>query len=137
MKKLLPATAVLVVTVLIICVVGAVAAVQSEKGQVCVERQPDNLVGCLLAGPLSLNVTVSGSVDEVRIYRADDDQQPVATILTNGRDTSQTVSLPTVYRYYYVTRKGEQTHAFPAVGFNTSQSSATLTIRSLNEAQNY
>ncbi len=104
-----------------------VGALTGEKGQVCLSRQQDNLIGCLLAPPLTLTVKVSSSVDEVMIMRAGDDLL-VGRVATNGRDVTDTIQLSTADRYYLVVRKGDQTHTGLPHGFSTNQGSAQLEI---------
>ncbi len=117
----------LVAVMLGLCVIGGIVGLGSEKGQVCLSKHPDNLVGCLLAPPVALSVKISASVDEVMIMRADDDLV-MARLVTNGRDVAEIVSLSTADRYYLILRKGDQTRTSRPQGFDTFQMSAELNI---------
>lgn len=107
--------------------------VNSAKGQVCLSKNPGNLLGCVLAGPVAVTVQVSGNVDAVAFYSTDDPSQPAAKVATNGKDTNQVVSLPTYALYYFVTRKGSQEYRSRTFGFDTNQARANLTIQGLNQ----
>ncbi len=117
----------LVAVMLGLCVIGGIVGLGSEKGQVCLSKHPDNLVGCLLAPPVALSVKISASVDEVMIMRVDDDLV-MAKLVTNGRDVTETVMLSTADRYYLILRKGDQTRTSSPQGFDTFQMSAELNI---------
>lgn len=66
-------------------------------------------------------VIVSGSVDEVLIYRTTEPNRPVIAIQTGGQDTTRTVELPAAEafspfvqsrpaQYFFAARAGSQTH---------------------------
>ncbi len=137
MRKGLFIAGALVAAVLVLSIGAAFSAIQSEKGQMCLARHADNLLGCILAGPVALTVNAAASVDEVLIYRADADSSPVASVKTNGNDVSQTVELSTAYRYYYVVKKGVDKKTLPVSGFDTNQGRATLNVRSFNDIEGF
>ncbi len=93
-----------------------------------------------------VSVSVSGSVDEVGIYNAADRSQAVASIQTNGQDTTQEIGLPTAdgsswliqtnpAQYYFVSKKDGQLYMSSPiccrVGFFPEH--RQLIIRSLSE----
>ncbi len=121
----------LVAVVLVICGVAAIAgigaAVTSEKGQVCLSKHMDNLIGCFFAPPVALTVKASGSVDEVRILRAEDDHV-MGRVVTNGQDVADTIPLSTAYKYYLVVTKGDQTRTGRPQGFDTMQGSEVMEV---------
>jgi hypothetical protein len=102
------------------------------------------LMGILNSRVASVNIQVSGSVDEVSIYDQSDPTQAIATIRTNGQDTTQTVQLPKSKhfswlfqsppaQYFFVMRAGGQSYQSTpiccTVGLSREQRS--LIIRSL------
>ncbi len=127
----------LVIGMVVIVLMGLLGAgflwANRAKAAGCIGEHPDNLLGCLLAGPVAISVQVTGQVDQVSFYRADGSNDPVATIATNGRDMTQTISLPTSARYYFVVKKGDQVYQSRSVGFSTNQTRADLLIRGLNQ----
>lgn len=123
----------LAAVIVIACALGGALLAGTERGRDCVSNHTSNLVPCLLAPTVAVTVTVTGNVDEVTFLLADQDAAPVARIQTNGQDTTETVRLSTLSRYYFVIRKGAENRQSRPVGFETTQSSAHLTIRSLNE----
>ncbi len=123
----------LVVIVLAACLLAGITTLGSEKGQVCLNKHLDNFVGCYLAGPVALSVQVTGNVDQVSFYKRVNDGMLVATIATNGRDTTETIYLPTYYSYYFVVQKGDQTFSSKPVGFDSNQQNAKLNIRGLDQ----
>ncbi len=122
-----------VVLVLALGIFFAYSVLGTEKGQGCLSKHSDNLIGCVLAGPVALTVQVVGDIDQVLIYRADDETNPMATISTSGKAVTQTVQLPTHYQYYMVMKKGTETYRSKTVGFDSNQSTATLTIRGIGQ----
>ncbi len=135
MKKWIMTGAVVIVFALVLFFGYSVVA--TEKGQVCLAKHSDNLVGCMLAGPVALTVQVVGQVDQVLIYRADDEAKPVVTINTQGQTLTQTVQLPTQYQYYLVTAKGDQRARGRTIGFDTNLATATVTIRGLGQYEGW
>lgn len=103
-------------------------------------------MGILNSRIASVNVQVSGSVGEVSIYNRSNPTQAVATIRTNGQDTTQTVELPRTQRfslfiqsppaqYFFVMRAGSQSYQSTpiccTVGLSREQRS--LIIHSLKD----
>lgn len=117
----------LVIVLLVFGIVAGAFTVGSDKFKTCWNDNRDNLVGCALAPSVALSVTVSGTVDEVTILRADDDQ-PMGKVVTHGQDVTETVYLPSTDRYYVVIRKGDLTRRGTAHGFETSQTTDQLEI---------
>ncbi len=115
------------VMVLAVILVAVFLSLGSEKGQVCLNKHQDNLIGCLLAPPVALNVQVSGSVDEFIVYRVDDGAV-MGRIVTNGQDVTQTIYLSTAYRYYFQARKGNQTQTGKPRGFATNEARVEIKI---------
>ncbi len=135
MKKWILTGAVLIVLALVLFF--GYSVLGTEKGEVCLSRNADNLVGCVLAGPVTLTVKVDGNVDQVIIYRTDDESRAMATISTQGQPVTQTVQLPTHYKYYMVMKKGAETYQSRPVGFDTNQATATVTIRGLGQYEGW
>jgi hypothetical protein len=103
-------------------------------------------MGVLNSRVATVNVQVSGGVDELSIYNQSNPSQAVATIRTNGQDTTQTVQLPRTQRfsllfqsppahYYFVMRAGghsyQSTPICCTVGLSREQRS--LIIRALGD----
>ena len=93
-----------------------------------------------------LSVSVVGSVDEVAFYKQNDPEHVVATIRTNGKDTTQTIDLPNAdqttllwqappVKYFYVTRSGESSYQSPVICCATriGNQSRALKINALNQ----
>ncbi len=133
MKKLVA----LVMFLLVMSGVAGVALFNSSKAQMCMARHADNFLGCLLAGPMALTVHVTATVDEVSFYSTDDTVHPMATIVTNGKDVTQTVSLPTSSQYYFEVKQGSQVYRGRTVGFSTNQARAVLSIRALDHYEGW
>lgn len=127
----------ILIGLVVIILVGLLGAgflwANSAKAAGCMSEHTDNLIGCLLAGPVAISVYVTGNVDQVSFYGEDDSSHPMATIATNGKDVTQIISLPTSSRYYFVVKKGEQTYRSRLVGFSTNQGRAELVIRGLDQ----
>jgi hypothetical protein len=104
-----------------------------------------SLMGYINSRSSSLNVSVSGDVDEVTLYEASQPQTEVAQIVTNGEATRQSIRLRNTVnysfwrqmppaQYYFVARQGNQTnHNGPVccpVGLRST--TINLIIRSLD-----
>ena len=94
----------------------------------------------------TLQVQVTGSVDEVDFYLVTNPDQPIATIVTHGQDTQSTVRLAGVAglvwlvqakpaQYYFVAKQGEQTYQSHVVCCESGleQTHMNLVIRGLTE----
>jgi hypothetical protein len=95
---------------------------------------------------VTFQVQVAGTVDEVSFYQMTNPDQPVATITTNGQDTSRAVELAKAgglvwmvqvepAQYYFVTKQGEETYQSNIICCEAGQdqTSASLVIRGLKE----
>jgi pantothenate kinase len=95
-----------------------------------------------------VTVHVSGSVDEVLFYKTSDEQTPVATIQTNGKDVTQKVLLRNgsgfsiltqtdPEQYYFVTKQGSNTYhgGIICCQMGIIQRQETLDIKGLDQWQ--
>ena len=80
-----------------------------------------SLMGFINSRSATVNVTVSGSVDEVTFYEASSPEVEVARIVTNGQEQQQTLRLPATAdysfwrqmppaQYHFVIHQAGQTH---------------------------
>ena len=80
-----------------------------------------SLMGFINSRSATVNVTVSGSVDEVTFYKTSNPGEEVARIVTGGQEQQQTLRLPATAgysfwrqmppaQYHFVTRQGDQTY---------------------------
>ncbi len=94
----------------------------------------------------TLQVQVAGTVEQVLFYRTTDPVQPVATITTEGEDTSTSVELPKSAgnllfvqappaQYYFVTKQGEESYQSSIICCETGlgRTSTNLVIRGLQD----
>ena len=95
-----------------------------------------------------VTVHVSGSVDQVQFFKTSDEQTPVATIQTNGKDTTQQVLLKNgsgfsilkqtdPEQYYFVTKQDGNTYRGGIIccQMGIIQRQETLDIKSLDQWQ--
>jgi hypothetical protein len=80
-----------------------------------------SLIGYINSRSTDLHVSVAGGVDEVTFYEASRPDEQVATIVTNGGETRETLRLPNTVdysfwrqmppaEYHFITRQGDQTY---------------------------
>ena len=95
-----------------------------------------------------VEISVAGTVDEVVIYKATHAETPVATVTTNGQDSTQTVELRNAEaysfltqsppaQYYFVSRLGTETYQSDVIccetGFTLTQPLIDLRISGLKD----
>ncbi len=95
-----------------------------------------------------VEISVAGRVDEVAIFKATRPDTPVATVRTNGQDTTQAIELRNAEaysflaqsppaQYYFVARQGAETYQSDVIccetGFRLTPPVIQLGISGLNE----